>query len=133
MTIYLLDSSVLIAMSALDHADRSRIRRWVRGVTKFAACPITEGAVVRYFLRVGCYIDEAQDTLRDLTRHPGYEFWPDDLSYADADLGNIIGHKQATDAYLAALTRTRPGAKLATLDVALSKAHPDVVELIPEI
>jgi len=65
-----------------------------------------------------------------MTQHPGYEFWADDLSYAQADLGNIIGHKQVTDAYLVALTRSRSDAKLATLDMALALAHLDVVELI---
>jgi len=131
MTTYLLDSSVLIAIGTRNHVSRQRVIQWGASVSRFALCPITEGALVRQLVFNKCSVGEAQDTLRFLSGRTGYEFWPDDLSYADADLGNIIGHKQVTDAYLVALTRTRPGAKLATLDVALSKAHPDVVELIP--
>ena len=131
MTAYLLDANVLIAISAFDHADRQRTKRWIRDVTRFAVCPITEGALVRYFVRIGRYADEAQAVLRALAGRPGYEFWPDDLSYANAGLGDIKGHKQVTDAYLVALTRTHPGAKLATLDVALAADHVDVAELIP--
>ena len=131
MTTYLLDSSVLIAATTLNHINRQRTRRWAKTVTRFAVCPITEGSLIRHVLFSKHSIKEAQITLRNMLNQSYFEFWPDDLSYADADLGNIIGHKQVTDAYLAALTRTRPGAKLATLDVALSKAHPDVVELIP--
>jgi len=57
------------------------------------------------------------------------EFWPDALSYVDADLGGISGHRQVTDTYLVALARQH-GGSLATFDRALGAAHPDLVDLI---
>jgi uncharacterized protein len=41
----------------------------------------------------------------------------------------IRGHRQVTDAYLAALAR-KHGAKLATFDQALALVHPDVAVLL---
>jgi hypothetical protein len=40
-----------------------------------------------------------------------------------------MGHRQVTDAYLAALARRRQG-RLATLDKGLAALHPDVAELL---
>lgn len=41
----------------------------------------------------------------------------------------VVGHRQVTDAYLAALVRHR-GAQLATFDRALAALHPDVTALL---
>jgi predicted nucleic acid-binding protein len=60
-----------------------------------------------------------------------YEFWPDAVSYADADLTGVIGHRQVTDAYLVALVQAHPGAKLATMDQPLVHMYPDNAALIP--
>ena len=127
---YLLDSNVLIALSAPEHADHAPMRGWAAGVRSFAVCPIVQGALVRHFLRFGRSLAQAQAVLRALAQRPGYEFWPDDLSYAEAALGDVRGHKQVTDAYLAALARAH-GCRLATLDAALAALHPDVADLIP--
>jgi hypothetical protein len=51
------------------------------------------------------------------------EFWRDDLSYADIDLGGVYGHRQVTDSYLVAITVARPHSRLATLDRALAARH----------
>lgn len=61
----------------------------------------------------------------------GYEFWPDSLSYADAELDQVRGHRQVTDAYLASLAGSRPGARLATMDRGLAKFHPELTLLVP--
>jgi predicted nucleic acid-binding protein len=42
----------------------------------------------------------------------------------------VIGHRQVTDAYLAALARQR-GGRLATFDAGLAQLHPDVAQLVP--
>jgi len=42
----------------------------------------------------------------------------------------VQGHKQVTDAYLAALARAH-GGRLATLDATLAAMHPDVADLMP--
>lgn len=130
MPTYLLDSNILIALTAATTLDRERCATWINDQDVYAICPITEGAVVRFFLRNNHPLAEAQDTLGGLEALPNWTFWPDDVSYATADLGDIHGHNQATDAYLAALARAH-GAKLATLDVGLAVTHPDVTILVP--
>jgi predicted nucleic acid-binding protein len=42
----------------------------------------------------------------------------------------VIGHRQATDAYLAQLAREH-GGRLATFDQGLAKLHGDIAELVP--
>lgn len=66
------------------------------------------------------------DGLGVLRGLPGYEFWPDDISYSDAPLDRIRGQKQVTDAYLVALA-THHGGRLATFDKALAATHPEAV------
>lgn len=69
--------------------------------------------------------------LDQITRLPEHDFWPDDLSFAEASARvtrHLAGHRQVTDAYLAGLASAH-GGLLATLDrgaVALSRA----VELV---
>ena len=64
-------------------------------------------------------------------RDPRMQFWPDALSYADLDVGHIVGHRQVPDAYLAGVALSR-GGRLATLDTALSEALSHAVLLIPQ-
>jgi len=130
MTTYLADSSVLIALTTDTHSDHERCLSWIDNSETFAMCPITQGAVTRMMLRNNHPLTTAQSTLRALEARPNWTLWPDDLSYATANLGDIHGHNQVTDAYLAALARAH-NAKLATLDVGLAVTHPDVTILIP--
>ncbi len=58
------------------------------------------------------------------------EFWPDSISFRDADMTEVVGHRQVTDAYLAALAVSQ-GALLATLDAGLAGLRPDVALLVP--
>ena len=125
---YLLDSSVLIALVMNDHKFHYRASEWCENATHLAICPITEGALVRMLVRTGqpTAWRGALQTLYELDR---FEFWPDDLSYADAYLHRIIGHQQVTDAYLVALAEHH-GGKLATMDVSLAMLNPYICELI---
>lgn len=132
MTTFLLDANVLIALTAREHVHHERVTQWAAGVQRFALCPIVEGALVRFAVRLGVTVVEARQSLRLVREHPGYQFWPDSLSYADARLDHVQGHRQVTDAYLASMAGSRPDALLATLDEALARSLPDVTVLVPQ-
>ncbi|GAB3804489.1 hypothetical protein GCM10028798_24830 [Humibacter antri] len=66
-----------------------------------------------------------------MREHPRCVFWPDDVSYVDAALNTVTGHRQVTDAYLVALASGRPVAVLATMDAGLAQAHDDQAFLVP--
>ena len=126
----LLDSNVLTALCDLGHEHHKAARAWVDMNPRFAVCPITEGAVVRYVVRKSPLGSRAYERVLQIMReYEGYEFWPDDVSYQNAPLDRIRGHKQATDAYLVALAKAH-GERLATLDRALAAVHPEAV-LVP--
>ncbi|WP_214406218.1 hypothetical protein [Pseudonocardia lacus] len=61
------------------------------------------------------------------------EFWPDELSYADADLRHVRDHRQVTDAYLVGPAAGRRGAKRATMDEGLCQDQPERTLLLPRI
>lgn len=133
MTTYLLDANVLIALIAREHVHHERVSRWATAVDSFATCPIVEGALVRFAVRLGASAMEAQQSLRLVRERRGYEFWPEALPYSDADLRGVHGHRQVTAAYLAALAAKRPGSLLATLDEGLVQARPKVTFRVPEL
>jgi toxin-antitoxin system PIN domain toxin len=126
---YLLDANAVIALVIAEHEHHRRVAAWTTGVDGFALCPITEGAMVRYLIRVGETPSTASQLLTGLRESAKIEFWPDSISYADAALEHVTGHRQVTDAYLASLAASR-GAQLATLDEALARALTDTVVLI---
>lgn len=128
--LHLLDASALIALTLSDHEHHARAATWAAGVDRFALCPVVEGALVRFLLRVGQGQQVATSLLDSLYDTGRFELWPDDLSYREIDLTHVRGHRQVTDAYLAALASTQE-ALLATFDAALARALPDVVVLIP--
>lgn len=131
MTAVLIDSNLLIGVAVDDHEHHEIASRWLAEQDRqFATCPITEGALVRHIIRSGRAMTSAQAFLSALAARDGHEFWPDDLGYADLPARGVIGHRQATDAYLAELARRR-GGKLATLDKGFATLHQDVVELVP--
>ncbi len=131
MTTFLLDANVLIALTAREHVHHERVARWAADVQRFALCPLVEGALIRFAVRLGASAAEALQTLRMVSDRPGYEFWPDSLSYADPGLQHVRGHRQVTDAYLASLAGSRPKAMLATLDEGLAQVRPELTFLIP--
>lgn len=129
----LLDANVLIALFDADHTHYRSASLWLAGLRdEFATCPIVEGALMRWFMRVRGVEgrDLAVRELNKLAADPRHRFWPDDLAYAVAKWDGVMGHNQVTDAYLAALARRHKG-RLATLDRGLAALHHDVAELIP--
>ncbi len=129
----LLDGNVLVALGDGSHVHHDVTERWfARRNRAFATCPITQGTLLRMLLlgRVVENISEAARILDGFLKHPRHRFWPNDLGYDAVRMHGVIGHRQVTDAYLAALARKHEG-KLATLDRGLAALHQDVAELIP--
>lgn len=127
---YLLDANGVIALVIAEHEHHGRVAAWTKAVDRIALCPITEGALIRYLIRVGETVGTARQLLTALHQSPRVEFWPDSISYVDAAIQHVTGHRQVTDAYLASLATTQ-GARLATLDEALFRTLGELVELIP--
>ena len=78
-------------------------------------------------MRLGAAADirEALALLNALTAHPRHRFWPDAIGYGAISTQGLQGHRQVTDAYLAALARHHAG-RLATFDQGLAALHADV-------
>jgi toxin-antitoxin system PIN domain toxin len=133
MSAYLLDANVLIALFDADHVHHMSVRDWFIALPgEFATCPIVEGALTRWIVRLEgrAGVAAAQGELRKLAADSRHRFWPDDLAYAEVEWKGVLGHGQVTDAYLAALARKHAG-RLVTLDRGLAALHHDVAELIP--
>jgi uncharacterized protein len=127
----LLDANVLIALVVRDHVHHHAAEAFLTTLGgAFATCPVTQGSLVRFLVREGHQVAAAVDVLAAVVDHPRHVFWPDALSLTDADLRGITGHRQVTDAYLAALARAR-GERVASLDRGLAALHGDVVDLVP--
>lgn len=132
MTTYLLDANVLIALTISEHEHHDRVSRWLSGAdASIALCPVVEGALVRFLVRIGESAKGAVEVLRLMHADPRCEFWPDSLSYVSADLSHVRGHRQVTDAYLVALVLSRPDVRLATMDRGLSQARPEATFCLP--
>jgi predicted nucleic acid-binding protein len=121
---------VLIALTVAEHEHHDRASRWVAGIGRFALCPVVEGALIRFMVRIGESATAATEVLRAVHALPSCDFWPDSLTYIDAGLGHVRGHRQVTDAYLASLASANGGV-LATLDEPLAKELPASVVLVP--
>lgn len=130
MTTYLLDANVLIALTVAEHEHHARASRWAATIDRFAVCPVVEGALVRFLVRVGESASTATEVLRAVHAMPRCEFWPDSVSYADAEMDHVRGHRQVTDSYLAGLAAAG-GSKLATLDEGLVAELPASTVLVP--
>jgi toxin-antitoxin system PIN domain toxin len=130
VTTYLFDANVLIALTVAEHEHHDRASRWVAGIEHFALCPAVQGALIRFLLRIGESATAATEVLRAVHTLPGCAFWADSLTYVDAGLGHVRGHRQVTDAYLASLASANGGV-LATLDEALAEELPAEVVLVP--
>jgi uncharacterized protein len=126
----LLEGNVLVALAVADHLHHGAARRWFRGVEgAFATTPITQGTLLRLLVRNGMAASEALAVLRGFTRHARHDFWPADRPYDGQALRGVLGHRQVTDGYLAALARAKKG-RLATFDSGLATLHADVAELV---
>jgi len=132
----LLDVNVLIALVVEDHSFHEVVDTWFESqcdeqgaATAFATTPITEGALVRFIVRNGGTPAAVAAVLDGIESRDGHEFWPDDLPFRQISMAGVIGHRQVTDAYLAALARAH-GEHIATLNHGLALTHPDVALLI---
>ena len=128
----LLDANVLIALFDASHVHHAAARRWFIALTSpFATCPMTEGALVRWIVRLERRegIALAKRELVKLAGDARHRFWPGNLPYTQVNWHGVMGHRQVTDAYLAALARHHHGA-IATFDTGLAALHHDVAELI---
>jgi toxin-antitoxin system PIN domain toxin len=126
---HLVDANALIALVVTDHEFHERAARWSVGVGEFAVCPVVEGALVRYMTRVGAGATAGVQVLEGLRATGRCEFWVDAVSYTDADLRHVVGHRQVTDAYLVSLARSKD-AQLATFDASLVRTVGSGVQLI---
>ena len=127
---YLLAANVLIALTVQEHEHHKRATVWASSVDSFATCPTVEGALVRFLVRLGESAITAVEVVQQIRNLSTCEFWPDSISYADIDLGHVVGHRQVSDAYLVSLAR-RQAAALATLDEGLASLLPDHTFLLP--
>jgi hypothetical protein len=131
--VFLLDANALIALTVREHLSNPRVRAWFQSAPlEFATCPITQGALVRFHLRLNPAggLDIAKAAIRSLESHPRHRFWHDDLSYTCLQEAGLHGHRQVTDFYLVALAKSR-SARLATLDEPLAAWHTSSAFLIP--
>jgi len=127
----LLDANVLIALVVSEHVHHDVATEWLSASDAgFATCPITQGSLVRFLVRMGQSAAAAREVISAVEGASRHEFWPDSVSFADIEIGGVVGHRQVTDAYLAQLARSRNG-HLATLDTGLAHLHSDVAVLIP--
>jgi uncharacterized protein len=124
LKICLPDINVLIAVTWPSHIHHGIARSWFASNTSngWAACPFTQAGFVRISSNPAIIPDavtprEAIAALRGLTSVGKYEFWPDDLSFAENELPTdlLVGHRQVTDAYLLGLA-IRRGGTVVTLD-----------------
>ncbi len=125
----LLDSNALIALAIVDHEHHHKMLTWWAKDTPFATCPITQGSLLRYCLRVGVRHEEALAALASITDSRRHEFWPDAIGFEQVGLENITGHRQVTDAYLISLAGHFSG-KVLTFDKAMAAAHPRAAKLL---
>ena len=125
---YLLDTNVLLALAWPNHVHHPETRAWFKqkGAARFRTCPLTQTGFVRIssnpaFTAEAVSPADAMSLLRRLCSMPGHQFWPNDLSLAEAvpAWGRLAVHRQVTDAYLLALAASHEGI-LATLDRAIS-------------
>jgi predicted nucleic acid-binding protein len=105
------------------------VEDWAAEQSELALCPISEGAIVRYLVRMGVPAALVRRSMAAVYSHHGWTFLPDSVSYSQADLDAVTGHRQVTDAYLVALAAANK-AVLATLDQALAAMYPESSHLV---
>lgn len=126
----LLDTNFLVALIVSDHIHHALAEEWFsRDPALFATCPSTQRALTQFLIREGASAAEAVGVLSTIAANERHEFWADDVDLRHVTLSGVVGHRQVTDAYLAALARAHD-ARLITLDRGLAALHPDVATVI---
>lgn len=129
--VHLLDGNVLVALVSPSHIHHAAAEQWFAASDEaFATCPITQGTLLRILMNLGQLTAAAAlAVLHQLVAHPRHRFWPDALGYADISWRGVVGHRQVTDAYLAALAR-HFGGRLVSFDRGLGVVHRDVATIL---
>ena len=133
----LLDVNALVALAWDSHVHHARMRTWfeTNGATGWATCPVSESGFVRVssnpkVLPSPIGVVAAREVLATLRAVGAHQFLPDDVSLTDADVPDISGSRQVTDAHLLTLARRR-SVRLVTFDNALATlANGQDVELL---
>ncbi len=125
MSVHLLDTNVLIALSWPHHVHHANAHEWLHGTGRaaWATCPLTQIAFIRISSNPKIIADavtprEALEVLKKIVDVPGHHFWPDTVAPAAAKTftsAAFAGHLQVTGAYLLSLAQRHKG-KLATFD-----------------
>jgi hypothetical protein len=126
----LLDTNVLVALIVSDHIHHPLAEEWfARGSASFATCPTTQRTLMQFLVREGASATEAAAVLSTIAANERHQFWADDVDLRHVTYSGVVGHRQITDSYLAALARAHE-ARLVTLDRGVAALHPDVTHLI---
>jgi len=125
VSVHLLDTNVLIALSWPHHVHHAKAHEWFHGTgrTAWSTCPLTQIAFIRISSNPKIIADavtprEALEVLKKIVSAHGHHFWPDTVAPTDAKAftsAAFVGHRQVTDAYLLSLAQYHKG-KLATFD-----------------
>jgi uncharacterized protein len=140
VAVFLLDANVMVALAWPEHEFHEKVGRWFARHARsgWATCPFTQAAFVRIlsnpaFSAAALSPENALRVLESNLSAREHHFWPDDIPLAAAVegvRGQIIGHRQVTDAYLLGLA-IRHRARLATMDRGiLAWGEENSVELI---
>lgn len=118
--VYLLDGTVLHAPVPEAHVHHTPARRWLVDLDgDSATCLVAQGMLVHLAIRLrGQTVEQALAVLQAVTGVTGHRFWPNALAYHQIRWHGVLGHRQVTAAYLAALARHNRG-MLASLDMGL--------------
>ncbi len=126
----LLDANFLVALIVADHVHHPLAEEWfARDAGRFVTCPTTQRALMQFLVREGATATEALNVLGTITANERHQFWADDINLRDVAFSGVVGHRQLTDAYLAALARAHD-ARLVTLDRGIAALHPDVTDVV---
>ena len=136
--IFLLDVNMLMALLWESHEHHQVARAWLRRITNFATCPVSQLGFARVSshaaLGYSMLPEHAFSILRRFLADPRHQFVSDDLSCEDRALHTeLMGtSNQITDHYLVALARQHH-LTLATFDQALAHTfakESDLVQLV---
>jgi toxin-antitoxin system PIN domain toxin len=121
---YLLDVNVLIALSSDEHVHHRKAHQWLHSIQRerWGICPFTEAGYLRFTTNPvrNSHVSfaEAIDVLDEITKQPGYSYWPITESWTALTApfaSRIFGHQQITDACLLGLAIKEDGV-LVTFD-----------------
>ena len=132
---FLLDVNLLMAVLWENHEQHQSARAWLRRVTAFATCPVSQLGFARVsshpLLGYSLLPDQAFGVLRRFLADSRHRFVPDDLNCTDRVVRTDLmgGANQVTDHYLVALARQH-GLTLATFDELLARAFTSETRLV---